>query len=222
MRSLRAVLVLASLVVLVGGAAACGGDDSPTVSSDSSTTTTSSSDTSEPSDGSTTSTSGPVDDTHEAGTAGVLRVEDEGVALLDDTGTVLASFAFGEDDYETVSTAVDAHLAEEGETTELEECGEGPMVGVRYTGLGLYFQEDLFVGWAVNGEGSDVYRTADDIGIGSTKGDLNAAYGGEVSVEETSLGFEFQTMFGLSGTLTSGDQDATIDAMWSGSTCIAR
>ena len=221
MRSLRAVLVLAVALLLVGGVAACGGDDdSSTESSDASTTTS----TSEPSEESSTTTTTSEDsgDTHEAGTAGVLRVEDEGVALLDDTGTVLESFAFGEVDAATVSMEVDQHLAEQGESTELSECGEGPMVGVRYTGLGLYFQEDLFVGWAVNGEGSDAYRTADDIGIGSTKGDLNAAYGGEVSVEETSLGFEFQTMFGLSGTLTSDGQDATIDAMWSGSTCIAR
>jgi hypothetical protein len=223
MRPLRSVTVVLAVVLLVVGVAACGGDDSPTVDADGTTTTSGDSDSTTtstaPDDGTTTT---PEGDTHEAGTAGFVWVESTGLALVDDTGTALARFTFGESETNEVSMALDQHLNAQGESTDLEECGEGPMVGVRFTGFGVYFQNDVLVGWAVNGDGSQPFRTADDIGIGSTKADLDAAFGGEVSVEETSLGHEWTTMGGISGTLTSADQDGTVDAMWAGSTCIAR
>ena len=146
----------------------------------------------------------------DADEAGLVWLESTGLSPLDDQGSVLSRVEFESTPRDELVSGLDEHLAVEGVATDLDACGEGPMEAVRYPGLSVYFREDLFVGWFIDDSPeSEVFRTSDDIGIGSTKLDLDEAYGGEMSVEETSLGQEWMSSTGFNGTLTGPGSDAT-------------
>lgn len=99
----------------------------------------------------------------------------------------------------------------------LDDCGPGPLASARWNkGLQVYFQADKFVGWS----GAVDLKTAKGIGFGSPRSALEAAY--HPRIEQTSLGTEFTTDDGLSGTLESDAKDAAVGDVWAGMTCIAR
>ena len=207
------------MLVLVLGAAACGGDDDPTVAG----STSSSSSSSSTSTTSTTEADAPSTTSAPASDAGLVWIEPTGLSVLEADGSVTARLTFGETARDQVVSGLDEHLGVAGVATDLEECGEGPMEAVRYPGLSTYFQDDLFAGWFLDDSPeSEVFRTPDDIGIGSTKQDLDEAFGGEVSVEETSLGLEWMSSTGFSGTLTEEGLQGEVDHLWAGQACIAR
>ena len=84
-------------------------------------------------------------------------------------------------------------------------------------GLVAWFANGRLAGWSLR-QGSPL-TTASGIGLGSTRGELEAAY--DVEFYRSSLGEEF-TAGGLAGLLESASPDARIQHLWSGQTCIAR
>ncbi len=105
------------------------------------------------------------------------------------------------------------------EQASSRECGAGALDHAAFReGLSLYFQDDRFVGWDLDGEGAK-FTTGNGIGIGATRKALEAA--GEVTVEETTIGHEF-TIGGMSGLLSSPGPDGKVTNLWAGVTCIAR
>jgi hypothetical protein len=102
-----------------------------------------------------------------------------------------------------------------GNVASLSDCGEGALEMAGWdNGFTTYSQEGKFTGWA-----SVDQRTAEGIGFGSTRAELDAAYQPEVT--ESSLGWEFY-VDGLSGILESDAPDAAISAFWSGMSCAMR
>lgn len=103
-----------------------------------------------------------------------------------------------------------------------EECGAGPIDFASWPdGLQLAFQDDLFVGWSVNGRqpGAEAFTTLAGLGVQSPRSVLDSAY--VATVEETSLGTEFAAG-GLSGLLDSDRPDARVETMWAGVSCTFR
>lgn len=101
------------------------------------------------------------------------------------------------------------------------DCGAGPVeVGSWADGLSVIFQRDRFVGWALDARAAGALASADNIGPGTTRSALEAAFG-DISVRTTSLGTEF-TAGGFSGVLSGPGQRARIETMWAGVNCVAR
>ena len=106
---------------------------------------------------------------------------------------------------------------EEGDS---QECGAGPLGFASFRGgLGLYFQDGRFVGWDLDGRDGGRFATAQGIGIGSTRKQLDAAY--KVAIEDSTLGIEFDAG-GLSGLLSMREPNGEVTNLWAGATCIAR
>lgn len=135
----------------------------------------------------------------------------------------------------TMEEAVAAVAALQGnpaDTGENPECGAGPLTFASWgNGLTLYGSEGAFVGWFLSdGPVMTDLATPDDLALGSTRADLDAATTADVS--ESTIGTEFYAVAsggdpatsetGLSGLLTGDGPDAEIEAMWAGTTCIFR
>ncbi len=107
-----------------------------------------------------------------------------------------------------------------------EECGAGPMdiVSSSATGLTLNFQEGQLVGWFFDGDGK-LARTAQDITVGSTRSDLEAALPIEMQTDST-LGIEFFSGSGengfIAGFLSDESKNATVESLYSGTNCFFR
>jgi hypothetical protein len=115
--------------------------------------------------------------------------------------------------------AVGALLGEPAEQGIQEECPAGPLYHALYgTGLQLVFQDSAFVGWAAR-QGS-TFRTVAGIGVGSTLGQLKAAYP-TATVQETSLGMEFAAG-DLYGIVTDSTDAGVVEMMFAGTNCIFR
>ena len=115
----------------------------------------------------------------------------------------------------TVVAALDASFgATAVEQGVNAECGAGPILHARWAnGFVALSQEEDFLGWDSREPG---LTTADGIGIGSTRAELEASR--EVEVEETTLGVEF-TAGGLGGLFASSEPVAPITSLWAGLTC---
>lgn len=101
-------------------------------------------------------------------------------------------------------------------------CGSGRQRYANWAdGLGLTFQGGRFVGWTLDGRAAGALGTADNIGPGTTRATLEAAFGVPVVVRQTSLGTEW-TAGAISGLLDGPGPRARITTMWAGTTCIAR
>jgi hypothetical protein len=101
-----------------------------------------------------------------------------------------------------------------------QQCGAGALSFASFRGgLGLYFENDKFVGWDLDGRDGAQFATASGLGIGATRKQLDAA--GPVTIEDSTLGIEFSAG-GLSGLLSSRDPEGEITNLWAGATCIAR
>jgi len=102
-----------------------------------------------------------------------------------------------------------------------EECGAGPLDMATWPeGLTVMAQAGRFVGWSASRPTADTgnggLATMAGIGVGSTRGELEAAYAADI--RKTTLGQEFSAgdVFGL---LEGTGQAARITAMWAGASC---
>ncbi|MEA3053706.1 MAG: hypothetical protein QOG72_2609 [Sphingomonadales bacterium] len=103
-----------------------------------------------------------------------------------------------------------------GEQGTNEECGGGALEYATWPDeITLYFESGGFAGWDERGK----LRTADGIGLGSSRPALASLPG--LEVEESTLGIEF-TSGGLGGILDSDSPTAKVTNMWGGSTCVFR
>lgn len=146
-----------------------------------------------------------------------LVIEGEGLRVFDVAGAARA-LPFGTP-HESVITAVNIVVGGPApEQSTNEECGQGPVEFAQYAnGLQLLFQEGQFRGWFLREPG---LTTADGIGVGTTRTDLNAARTVEIQTDST-LGIEF-TAGDLGGFLTAADGSGTVESLYAGDTCFFR
>jgi hypothetical protein len=164
--------------------------------------------------GGQTPTPRPSDGAIAATDSAALAVEAEGLRLFNRQSGSARPIAFG-----TARDDVLKMLAFRGkaETGQNAECGAGTLDFANWAdGLGLYFQQDKFVGWHLNPRSDRAITTASGIGVGSSRAELEAVYAATIS--ETSLGTEFAAgeLFGL---LDGKGPMAKITHMWGGVSC---
>lgn len=102
-----------------------------------------------------------------------------------------------------------------------ENCGAGPVQYANWAdGLSVVLQTGRFVGWSLDGRAAGAIGTANGIGPGSSRAELDEAFG-TVTVSQTSLGSEFAAgeIFGV---LDGPSATAKITDMWAGVSCVAR
>ena len=149
-----------------------------------------------------------------------LAAEAEGLRLFNPATGSSRPIPFGTAQAQTL-----AALAYRGapETGTNGECGAGPLDYARWPdGLHLWFQEGVFLGWAIDDRTAAAIGTTGAVGTaagiapGSTRADLDSAYA--ATVEETTLGTEFAAgeLFGL---LDGAGQGAKVTNMWAGVSC---
>ena len=111
------------------------------------------------------------------------------------------------------------------------ECGAGPLKMATWNnGLTLVFQkkeseskapetEWYFAGWFVGSNSENIPRisTMAGISIGSTRAEMESAY--VITVNKTSLGYEFSTASGLYGIFDGANKESKITNLWSGLSC---
>lgn len=115
-----------------------------------------------------------------------------------------------------VETALARALGGEGESSEMAECGAGPMVGTTYPGgLKVNFQEGRLVGWFLR-DGAENIALEGGQGIGTAR---DAIEGLEM-VEGSTLGEEFA----IDGTDVAGflGEDGTVTELYAGTQCFFR
>jgi hypothetical protein len=153
-----------------------------------------------------------------AAAAPAVNLASDGLSLVLESGSS-RQIGFGMDR----GAALPALIAALGKTTDEgtnPECGAGPLDHVDFKGgLTAFFQEDKFVGWDLDGREGGSYATADGIGIGATRAQLEAA--GAVTVDETTIGHEFAAgeLYGL---LSNPSPSGKVTNMWAGTNCIFR
>ena len=147
-----------------------------------------------------------------------LAVEADGLRLVDEASAAARPLPFGMEQDQLLAILESFRGPADGGTNG--ECPEGSVDYAAWAdGLTINFQEDRFVGWALDQRAEGAHATMSGIGPGSTRGELEAVY--EVEVIETSLGTEF-TAGGIGGTLDGESPDARVTAMWAGVTCLFR
>lgn len=153
--------------------------------------------------------------------APVLALDQEGLRMVGEGGaTRLLAFDRPTDETVQVLTGV---LGEPKSRSTNSECGAGPIDFVEWSnGLSTLFQGDRFVGWSLDGRaaGGVNLTTIDGIGIGSSATELKAVLP-STKVEETTLGQEFAAG-SFSGILSGPGDDATIQTIWAGVSCVFR
>ena len=103
------------------------------------------------------------------------------------------------------------------ERSSSDECGAGPLAFASWPDeLQLVFQEGRFVGWSLDQRG---LTTMNGLGVGSTRAELQGAYGAQVG--ESTLGTEFSAG-NLHGLLSGPATDARITTLWAGTICAFR
>ncbi len=157
-------------------------------------------------------------DTQDAAAKPVLAVEEEGLRLFDAASGSARPIAFGMPT-EQVVAALEA-VRGKAERGTHSECGAGTLDFANWKdGLSLLFQEGRFVGWAADDRGGGAVTTISNVGPGSTRRELEAAY--QIQIDETSLGTEFMAG-GITGVLDGQGPDARITNMWAGVNCVFR
>lgn len=102
------------------------------------------------------------------------------------------------------------------------DCGAGPVQYANWAdGLSLVFQNGRFAGWSLDGRAADGITTADGIGIGTTRAELDSAIGTPLVVRATSIGTEF-TAGAYYGVFDGRVANSRITNMWTGVNCVAR
>lgn len=153
----------------------------------------------------------PVEDTKS-----VLALSGEGLQLVGDQSGSTETLAFGTD-IAVVANVVTELVGEPTESSENTECGSGPQMITQWpNGLVLHAADGELIGWSTQPGTDASLTTIAGVGVGSTRGQLEAAY--TVEVIESTLGTEFSTgeLFGI---LSSTKPDATIENLWAGTVC---
>ncbi len=110
-------------------------------------------------------------------------------------------------------------LGEPAITETNEACSSG---AITFTSWGNGFivnaKEGAFVGWSTRLHTlSPMLTTAEGVGIGKSRSQLEAAH--DVDVQESSLGIEFDTEDSIFGTLSSNESNAEITYLGAGIPC---
>lgn len=149
----------------------------------------------------------------------VLAVEGEGLRLFDRQTSAASPIAFGRPAASVLAT-LERLRGPAGKGTN-QDCGAGPVQYANWAdGLSLVFQRDRFVGWGLNRRAAGAIGTSSSIGPGSTRAQLDDAYG-DVRFSRSSIGQEF-SVAGISGLIEGASGDAKITDMWAGISCVAR
>jgi len=152
--------------------------------------------------------------------APLLNLAPEALSLVDPQTGRSRELAFGAARDLTVTGAT-AALGKPTDTGRNGECGEGAMDFVEFGGLTLWFQQDKFVGWFIEGAKPKL-STATGAGIGSTRKQVADALAIS-DITDSTLGREFTTDDGdFSGLLDGAGDAAKVTALWSGQACIFR
>lgn len=153
-------------------------------------------------------------------TGPLLNLAPGALSLVDPDSGRAREVAFGAARDLTVTGAT-AALGKPTDTGSNGECGEGAMEFVEFGGLTLWFQQDKFVGWFLEGAKPKL-TTATGAGIGSARKQVADALAIS-DVPDSSLGREFTTDRGdFSGLLDGAGNAAKVTALWSGQACIFR
>ncbi|HZV83967.1 MAG TPA: hypothetical protein VFF48_03180 [Brevundimonas sp.] len=155
----------------------------------------------------------------QAATGAALAVDSEGLRFFSRSTGSATPLAFGLDAAQVLSV-LERNRGPAARGTN-ESCGAGPVQYANWAdGLSLVFQNGRFVGWGLDGRAAGAVRTANGIGPGSTRAELDEAFG-TVTVSQTSLGTEFAAgeIFGV---LDGPGPGAKITDMWAGVSCVAR
>lgn len=137
------------------------------------------------------------------------------------TGAEESMIAFGANSLDTIEQVTPV-LGETYDQDASTECGAGPMEFAMWDNVWLSFQQGEFVGWELRAAQEDPWvGTPGGVTIGSARADLEAALGAPVTVEQTSLGVEFNGG-GYTGLLSADAPDATVTALWAGANCAMR
>lgn len=150
-----------------------------------------------------------------------IILEGEGLGFLVGESSI-RHFEFGNADLASTKTALESQIDSKAEEQDLTDCGEGKLHVLTFPGLSAYFQDGVLAGWAVRSGATLAFSTAQGIGLGSTRKELEDAYGDGLKVEETSLGTEWTAPDGISGVLESDAAKAETETLWAGMSCIAR
>jgi hypothetical protein len=102
-----------------------------------------------------------------------------------------------------------------------EECPAGPTQFTRFGELQLAFQDERWIGWALNGE--DEHTTIDGIGFGTTRREAEASRA-VTAIPESTLGDEFilesaKRDSAIGGLFSGPGGDARIEYLWAGVAC---
>jgi hypothetical protein len=207
---MRRYLVLALLLF----AAACGGDDDDDDAVSASTTTTVGAD-----ESTTTLVSEPAE---LAGTT----LHADGFVVAPPDGSSTTELRFPADKAAVVTALTDVIGAPDEDGPIEEPCPGYETVdnSVRWIdgGVALLVAGDEVVGWDLR-EGA-LLGLDTGIAIGSTRAELEAAYGPAIVIEDTTLdGVEiYYETVALGGLLDADSPDGVITGLWAGATCIFR
>jgi len=148
-----------------------------------------------------------------AAAAPALNLAPDGLSLVLESGSARhATFEMARD---MAVTMVSAALGKPSKTGRNEECGQGPMDTVAFTGgVTMFFMEGKFVGWDLDDKSK--LQTASGIGIGSTLKQIRESM--TVTLDESSLGHEFAAG-DMGGLLSAATPAGKVTALWAGSTC---
>ena len=147
-----------------------------------------------------------------------VALDEAGLRFVETATGSASPLAFGAPFHQTVDAVTRAQGAPT-DTGVLPECPAGPLDFATWAGgLTAYGAEDAFVGWAVNGREATA-STMSGAGVGSTRAEVESAY--VIEAQETSLGTEF-TAGGIAGLFSGPGADATVTALWAGTSCTFR
>ncbi|RYY29282.1 MAG: hypothetical protein EOP62_00085 [Sphingomonadales bacterium] len=117
---------------------------------------------------------------------------------------------------------ITAALGSPIEQATLEDCGAGKLDYANFRqGLSLYFQDGKFQGWDLDGRENGKFQTANGIGIGTTRKQVEGLGSVLEMQPESTIGHEF--MIGeMSGLLSDTTPGGKVTNLWAGVSCIAR
>ncbi|MCR2746578.1 hypothetical protein [Limnobacter parvus] len=152
------------------------------------------------------------------GTVSSLNLDGDGLRLIDSNSGGARAVEFGTNKTEFLEMLEKVTGKPAVKQGNNEDCGATNAVWS--DGLITWFQAERFVGWSISEDQASTLRTANGIGLGMTRTELENS-GTVVQVTESSIGIEFSAG-NVAGLLNSSNADANISNMWAGQVCIAR
>ncbi len=153
------------------------------------------------------------------GDRALLALDGEGLRFVNSATGSTRAISYGTPAADALN-AVTALLGAPTDRGTNAECGAGAVDFVTFHGgLQLVLQRDRFVGWTARPNGEQPLRTMSNIGLGSTRTELEAVYAANIA--RSTVGVEFMAG-GLQGVLESDAPTARITDLWSGVSCVMR